>query len=205
MWKWKKTKKLFYSCRPSKLLDSVGEYLCELILMFCSRTMQYRLHTKLLPSFSHGSRLNSLSGCHLSFGLPELSFSPYLPTCSPVSCSSPGLLEDERLASAHQAEAFTRQIQNLQGINVTKFFTLPVSNICNIFFLYYHLSTVSCDTWSATYGDVNDKKINLFYQALKYERKINTKKLPFPQLNWLSEFDPEKMVTISYISFSFKQ
>uniref|UniRef100_A0AAX7U2Z7 Coiled-coil domain containing 136b n=1 Tax=Astatotilapia calliptera TaxID=8154 RepID=A0AAX7U2Z7_ASTCA len=26
-----------------------------------------------------------------------------------------GLLEDERLASAHQAEAFTRQIQNLQG------------------------------------------------------------------------------------------
>lgn len=29
--------------------------------------------------------------------------------------SSPGLLEEERLASAHQAEAFTRQIQNLQG------------------------------------------------------------------------------------------
>lgn len=34
--------------------------------------------------------------------------------------SLPGLLEDERLASAHQAEAFTRQIQNLQGILVMK-------------------------------------------------------------------------------------
>lgn len=32
----------------------------------------------------------------------------------------PGLLEDERLASAHQAEAFTRQIQNLQGIKTIK-------------------------------------------------------------------------------------
>ncbi|XP_008410059.1 coiled-coil domain-containing protein 136-like [Poecilia reticulata] len=31
-----------------------------------------------------------------------------------------GLLEDERLASAHQAEAFTRQIQNLQGIAKTQ-------------------------------------------------------------------------------------
>ncbi|KAF7224146.1 transcript variant X2 [Nothobranchius furzeri] len=31
-----------------------------------------------------------------------------------------GFLEDERLASAHQAEAFTRQIQNLQGIKTTQ-------------------------------------------------------------------------------------
>lgn len=39
---------------------------------------------------------------------------------SPLLTSSPGLLEDERLASAHQAEAFTRQIQNIQGIDVIK-------------------------------------------------------------------------------------
>lgn len=36
--------------------------------------------------------------------------------------SNAGLLEEERLASAHQAEAFTRQIQNLQGIK---------TNICS--------------------------------------------------------------------------
>lgn len=48
----------------------------------------------------------------------------YLPAemtvSSPLVCPPPGLLEDERLASAHQAEAFTRQIQNLQGIQTIK-------------------------------------------------------------------------------------
>uniref|UniRef100_A0A8C9SJN0 Coiled-coil domain containing 136b n=1 Tax=Scleropages formosus TaxID=113540 RepID=A0A8C9SJN0_SCLFO len=40
-----------------------------------------------------------------------------LPSCTflPPACPSSGLLEEERLASAHQAEAFTRQIQRLQG------------------------------------------------------------------------------------------
>lgn len=33
----------------------------------------------------------------------------------------PGLLEEERLASAHQAEAFTRQIQRLQGNNDSEY------------------------------------------------------------------------------------
>lgn len=32
--------------------------------------------------------------------------------------SSKGLLDEERLASAHQAESFTRQIQRLQGPNI---------------------------------------------------------------------------------------
>lgn len=51
------------------------------------------LHHKLLThSFSHTSLL----------------FSPSL-------CAHTGLLEDERLASAHQAEAFARQVHNLQG------------------------------------------------------------------------------------------
>lgn len=46
----------------------------------------------------------------------EVTFSSYRSAhSSPLVTSSTGLLEDERLASAHQAEAFTRQIQNLQG------------------------------------------------------------------------------------------
>lgn len=86
-------------------------------------------HTELPVSFSHASRLNRLSSCHLSIGSLNwhflLSLCP-LPCPPPFSSTSlhfhspPGLLEDERLASAHQAEAFTRQIQNLQGIDTNK-------------------------------------------------------------------------------------
>ncbi len=36
----------------------------------------------------------------------------------------PGLLDEERLASAHQAEAFTRQIQRLQGNKNSEYQTL---------------------------------------------------------------------------------
>lgn len=37
--------------------------------------------------------------------------------CCTCSSSLSGLLDEERLASAHQAESFTRQIQRLQGSN----------------------------------------------------------------------------------------
>ncbi|MEQ2168636.1 hypothetical protein GOODEAATRI_016830 [Goodea atripinnis] len=78
-----------------------------------AREMSYK-HQESFHELQGSSSL-STSLCWLSdvffFLIPLLTHSSSL-----LSHMSAGLLEDERLASAHQAEAFTRQIQNLQGL-----------------------------------------------------------------------------------------
>lgn len=87
---------------PALIVFKTHKTACVIVIQSCLKVEQLNKLSSLTTDVS----LLSLYPCYTSH-LPSLT--------SHNLTSPPGLLEDERLASAHQAEAFTHQIQNLQG------------------------------------------------------------------------------------------
>lgn len=127
---------LVYHLLSLSLISSPAHRIHSLFLLFLlSSPVSIPLYLFLLLIFPSPSFVSS------STSSPHIHISPSSPLSSPVLFE--GLLEDERLASAHQAEAFTRQIQNLQGNMSFKFLTIRQLFFFNFMILFFNDTVVT--------------------------------------------------------------